>query len=240
MQSDSGDDPAKTPAPRGSERIVAVVAALVLFAVLLGGFARLGAVLGFDEPVSAPPPSAPPAPSSTLPAPGVASATGSLPPLAPSSSVANPLVPSTLPGQPGTGSTLPPPGVTTSVPASDLPPRWPVSLPDPGEHRVLAVESGEEDRWLLAVPGNVPLAGGRFVAGLEDLDWEVDAVATPRTLTAVGTRGQERVSVTIRPGGDALPSGWLLLDVVYQPTVPAFEPPPTSVVPPEDEVTKRS
>lgn len=241
VQSAPGDDPSDTPTPRRSERVVVLLAAAVLFAVLIGGFARLGAFLGFDEPVSEPPPTLP---STTMPAPGVASVTGSVLPADPSTPSPGAAPSSTLPGVPSPtlpGATTPSPGAsTTSVPTSALPPRWPVSLPDPGEHRLLALESEEEDRWLLAVPGNVPLAGGRFVAGLEDLDWEVDAVATPRTLTAVGTREQERVSVTIRPGGDSLPAGWLLLDVVYQPTIPDFETPPTSSIPPEDEVTKRS
>lgn len=241
MQSAPGAEPSDTPSPRRSERVVVLLAAAVLFAVLIGGFARLGAFLGFDDPVSEPPPTLP---STPPPAPGVASVTGSVLPADPGSSTPSslPAAPSTLPGAPSTPASTPPsPGApATSVPSSTLPPRWPVSLPDPGEHRLLAIESEQEDRWLLAVPGNVPLAGGRFVAGLEGLDWDVDAVATPRTLTAVGTREQERVSVTIRPGGDSLPAGWLLLDVVYQPTIPDFETPPTSSIPPEDEVTKRS
>jgi len=244
VQSDPGaaspDTSPGTP-PRRAERVVVLLAGVVLFAVLLGGFARLGAFLGLDKPVSAPPPTLP---SSTPTVPDAASVTGSVLPASPSTPTPGtapsvslpPISPSSsLPATPGAS-----PSSSTSVPASTLPPRWPVSLPDPGEHRLLAIESEQEDRWLLAVPGNVPLAGGRFVAGLEDLDWEVDAVSTPRTLTAVGTREQERVSVTIRPGGDSLPAGWLLLDVVYQPTIPDFETPPSSSIPPEDEVTKRS
>lgn len=240
MQSAPGDEPSDTPVSRRSERVAVLLAAVVLFGVLVGGFARLGSLIGIDDAVSEPPPP----PSTTLPAPGVASVTGSVLPATPGASIPVPLpnTPSTLPGTTASPGTTPlNPGTSpTSVPGSGLPPRWPVSLPDPGEHRLLGIESEQEDRWLLAVPGNVPLAGGRFVAGLEELDWDVDAVSTPRTLTAVGTREQERVSVTIRPGGESLPAGWLLLDVVYQPTIPDFETPPTSSIPPEDEVTKRS
>jgi hypothetical protein len=237
VQSDPGADTSNASGQQTrSERVLVLLAATVLFAVLIGGFARLGALFGFDEPVVEPPPTLPSAPLNES---GVSSVTGSVLPASPSSLAPDPAVPTTLPSTPETSQSE----VTSPVPnaaPSALPPRWPVSLPDPGEHRLLAVESDQEDRWLLAVPGNVALAGGRFVAGLEDLDWSVDAVATPRTLTAVGTRKQERVSVTIRPGGDGLPAGWLLLDVVYQPTIPDFETPPSSSVPPEDEVTKRS
>lgn len=256
VQSDSvqrsvgGDLPGSSgPTPRRSERVAVVLASFVLFAVLIGGFARLAGVLGLDDPVVNPPPTLP---SSTLPSSGVASATGSVLPADPGAAQPSPTgsLPSPSVGAPGVtppvtsvpASGSPSSGVSPSstTPGNGLPPRWPVSLPDPGEHRLLGIESEEEDRWLLAVPGNVPLAGGRFVAGLEELDWEVGAVSTPRTLTAVGTRGDERVSVTLRPGGDGLPAGWLLLDVVYQPTIPEFETPPSSSIPPEDEVTKRS
>lgn len=237
MQSNPGADTSNASGqqPR-AERVLVLFAATVLFAVFVGGFARLGAFVGFDEPVVEPPPTLPSTPFNES---GVSSVTGSVLPASPSSLAADPVVPTTLPSTPGTSQ----PGVTSLVPNTEpsaLPPRWPVSLPDPGEHRLLAVESDQEDRWLLAVPGNVALAGGRFVAALKDLDWSVDAVVTPRTLTAVGTREQERVSVTLRPGDGGLPAGWLLLDVVYQPTVPDFETPPSSSVPPEDEVTKRS
>lgn len=131
------------------------------------------------------------------------------------------------------------PGASPS-PTTGLPPRWPVSLPDPGQHVLLGLEGDGEDRWLLAVPGNANLSGGRFIAGLEDLDWDVSAVATGKTATAVGVRGQERVAVSIRPGGEVTPENWVLLEVVYQPTIPDFEVPPTSTLPPETEAAKRS
>ncbi len=238
MQPPERDVPGESlPRPRGTERVAVVVAVVVLFAVLIGGFARLGSLLGFDEPLTAPPPSAPP---STLPSSGPASVTGRV----------LPGVPTTTPVGAGSPSTTLPSGASPTDPADpvdpaagaagQLPPRWPVSLPDPGEHRLLGVETTDEDRWMLAVPGNVPLAGGRFVAALEDLGWEVTAMSTPRTMTVVAAQGSERVSVTLRHTAEGLPDGWLLMDVVYQPTLPEFEPPPSSTIPPENEVTRRS
>lgn len=213
-----------------------MVSLLVVFAVLLLGFARLASVLGFDEPVIAPPGP----PETTLPSPGAASVTATLPPVPATGIPAaglDPSTPSSVPPSPGasSSSTLPADPVSAK-----LPPRWPLSLPDPGEHVVLGIESEQEDRWLLAVPGNAPLAGGRFLAALEELEWDVSTISTPRTVTAVGTRDQERVAVSMRPGGELAPDGWLLLEVVYQPTIPDFEVPPSSTVPPEQEATKRS
>lgn len=217
---------------RPQERLLAAVSLLVLFVLLVAGFARLAGLAGLDETPGSPPPSIPVAPvdpsAAASPAPPATASGGSAAsPSSIPSSVPLPTVPSSTPG-------------ASRSPTTDLPPRWPVSLPDPGQHVLLGLEGDGEDRWLLAVPGNANLSGGRFIAGLEELDWDVSAVATGKTATAVGVRGQERVAVSIRPGGDLTPENWVLLEVVYQPTIPDFEVPPTSTLPPEEEAAKRS
>lgn len=219
---------------RPQERLLAAVSLLVLFALLVAGFARLAGLAGLDETPGPPPPSIPVAPVDS------SAAASPAPPGSVSASGGSAASPSSIP------SSVPFPTVSSSVPGASpspttgLPPRWPVSLPDPGQHVLLGLEGDGEDRWLLAVPGNANLSGGRFIAGLEDLDWDVSAVATGKTATAVGGRGQERVAVSIRPGGELTPENWVLLEVVYQPTIPDFEVPPTSTLPPEAEAAKRS
>jgi hypothetical protein len=223
--------PKNGPSLRPAERAAAIVALLIVFALLIAGFARLARFAGLERPVGETVSSLPGAPpTGASPAPTV---------VPPPSSVPPPSVPSN--GTPSSPVGTTDPSSPTTLPGeSALPPRWPVSLPDPGEHVLLGAEGDGEDRWLLAVPGNATLSGGRFIGGLEDLDWDVTAVSTGRTATAVGKRGQERVAVSIRPGGELAPDGWVLLEVVYQPVMPDFEVPPTSTLPPEKEAARRS
>jgi hypothetical protein len=218
----------RQPAATGrTARAFALAAAfLVMFSVLFLGLQRLaGGFTGSDGQDDPPPVSsgAPENVPATAPAPGpagsnVASATGSL-----------------APTDPGAPAVTP-----TTTPSSTFvnPENWPEVLPDLGEHRLLEHTAGAEQRWLLAVPGGPQLSGGRFLAGLERLGWKVDAVSTVNTVTAVGALGSSRVSATVRPGGDLVPEGWGVLEVVYLERIPDFEP-PTTTPPPSDEETAR-
>jgi hypothetical protein len=218
----------RQPAESGrTARAVALATAfLVMFSVLFLGLQRLaGGFTAPDAGESTPSlPSAAPAATQTpsaVPGPSgsnVASATGSLAPTDPAAPVTTP--------------------TTTPSSTFDNPENWPEVLPDLGEHRLLQHSTGAEERWLLAVPGGPQLSGGRFLAGLERLGWKVDAVSTVNTVTAIGSLGPSRVSATVRPGGDLVPEGWGVLEVVYLERVPDFEP-PTTTPPPSDEETAR-
>lgn len=211
---------------RTARAFALATAFLVMFSVLFVSLQRLAG--GFTDtgrqesassvttiaPDTTPTPSAVPGPSGS----NVASATGSLAPVDPSASA---VTPSTTPS-----STF------------ENPENWPEALPDLGEHRLLKHTTGSEERWLLAVPGGPQLSGGRFLAGLERLGWKVDAISTVNTVTAIGSLGSSRVSVTVRPGDELVAKGWGVLEVVYLERIPDFEP-PTTTPPPSDEETAR-
>lgn len=211
-----------------SARLAVTLSVLVLFVTLASAFAALTSKLwSAPAPQSAPvtspadaasgTPAGLPDPSAPIadPAAGsAASATGSLAP-DPSASTAAP------------SSTASP--TTSSVPEQDGPPsQWPDALPDVGEHRELAYYPGPAQRWVLGVPDGANLTAGRLVADLEEMGWEMTLVVTDAGITAVGERGEERVSLVFRSLGAQLPENWSGLEVIYQQSLPDFELPPTT------------
>jgi hypothetical protein len=228
-----------------TSRVVVAVAVLVLFAVLATGFARLATLAGVGRPDSDPVPSVVVAAGeAAAPTPGVASASGQLAadPMNPASSPASSTTPSpatspsvpTLPGAAPAATTVP------SQAGAALPPRWPQSLPDPGQHTVVSHEAGFANRWVLGMPGGMSLLAGRFLAELGELGWELDTVVTQAGVTAIGVKGDERISVVFRePTGD-LPASWSSVEVIYQPRLPEFEVPTTSTTTPEERARKGS
>jgi hypothetical protein len=123
---------------------------------------------------------------------------------------------------------------------NEQPPGWPGSLPDLGEHTVLSTRRGEADQWVLAVPGNISLGAGRILAGLESNGWEMNTIATSLGVTSVGTRGEERVSITVRDRDLRIPENWVLLEVIYQARIPDFQEPASPTPDADEDVRKRS
>jgi len=226
--------------PRTVQRLLVAGSLLVVFTVVLAGFARLGGMLGLTEPLIAPPPSRPAPALSGEPVAAPGGATGltvTLP--ADPSPTPTAVPPPIAPPPPAPGATTP----VTAAPAATTtgnPPRWPASLPALGEHRLISAETDPDARWVVALPGSMALAGGRFLAALAEKEWDTRTVTTTASVTAVGTRGEERLSVVVRPAEDLAPAGWVLLEVIHQERVPAFQPPPTSSVPADTAVTRRS
>jgi hypothetical protein len=239
---------------RSSARIVVAVALAVMVLTLGVLFARLSSTLGVDGGVGNEPPAAPS--TGAPPAGAENSITGSLPPTSPpdpapgpapspvptpSSTPADPTVPATpAPTPPPTGApspeTTPPPTATPG--AFPDPASWPDALPSLGEHELLDYTSDGEQRWVFAVPGNIALAGGRFVGALERADWEMSSMATNNTATAVGELDGRRVAVVLRKGDARIDEGWSYMEVVYIEDVPAFSVPPSTT--PEQSARSRS
>ena len=212
-----------------------IVSFLVMGGVLYLGFLRVidnvveseSTSVGAEAPTNAQPAPTQPttSPSTNSQGGAVTSATGSIPPAQdPPSSGATPS---------GTvGSSTP----STEPPVD--PPKWPATLPDLGEHKMISHLTGPEERWVFEVPGGPQLAGGGFLADLEKNGWKVEAITTPNTVTATGELDRSRLSVTLRPGEASTAAGWSRLEIVYLERVPDFEV-PTTTPPPTDEEAAR-
>ena len=228
----SGPETSTPQAGRTSRFLALAVSILVLVSVVFVGLQRLAVGFTGADPTS---------PTTTLTAPAtptppssgaVSSATGSL---------ATPDDDGSATDDPGAAVSEPSSGASVDQQSSafENPDTWPELLPDLGEHRVLTHSTGPEQRWVIAVPGGPQLSGGRFLAGLERLGWQVDAVSTVNTVTAVGAMGSSRVSVTVRSGEGLAPAGWGVLEVVYLDRIPDFEPPTTTTPPTDEEAARR-
>lgn len=220
-----------------SARIAVALSIAVLTLVLTGGFARLAGVAGVGTPAE--PSTQTSEPRTDSGADGAATASGAL---APGDTKGTTPTPST-----GLASTDPLSTGSTTLPSSPetlpntptaLPPMWPQTLPAPGQHTVVVHDIEPTPRWVLGLPGGLNLAGGRFLAELKDLGWEIETVVTPSGITTVGSRNAERLSLVFRPGDGAIPQGWSSLEVIYQPMLPDFQIPPTSTTTPEQSARK--